>query len=217
MDNRNYKTERIRNINSKFDFFIKVEVVGDSKVGKTALLKQLINNEFDEEYIPTYGYEFNIYIIKINEIIIKFQIWDMSGADNYRISLLHLYRNATLGILVYSVCSRESFNNLENWIIQLKDKAPTSKINLLGNKCDEKEKREVSYEEGKEICEKYNLEYFMEISAKYNFNKLNFMEIGAISIYKEYIMNGSDISNRNLNESIMLNNPVKSNRNKCCK
>ena len=217
MDNRNYKTERIRNINSKFDFFIKVEVVGDSKVGKTALLKQLINNEFDEEYIPTYGYEFNIYIIKINEIIIKFQIWDMSGADNYRISLLHLYRNATLGILVYSVCSRESFNNLENWIIQLKDKAPTSKIILLGNKCDEKEKREVSYEEGKEIFEKYNLEYFMEISAKYNFNKLNFMEIGAISIYKEYIMNGSDISNRNLNESIILNNPVKSNRNKCCK
>ena len=217
MDNRNYKTERIRNINSKFDFFIKVEVVGDSKVGKTALLKQLINNEFDEEYIPTYGYEFNIYIIKINEIIIKFQIWDMSGADNYRISLLHLYRNATLGILVYSVCSRESFNNLENWIIQLKDKAPTSKTILLGNKCDEKEKREVSYEEGKEIFEKYNLEYFMEISAKYNFNKLNFMEIGAISIYKEYIMNGSDISNRNLNESIMLNNPVKSNRNKCCK
>ena len=141
----------------------------------------------------------------------------MSGADNYRISLLHLYRNATLGILVYSVCSRESFNNLENWIIQLKDKAPTSKIILLGNKCDEKEKREVSYEEGKEICEKYNLEYFMEISAKYNFNKLNFMEIGAISIYKEYIMNGSDISNRNLNESIMLNNQVKSNRNKCCK
>ena len=64
MDNRNYKTERIRNINSKFDFFIKVEVVGDSKVGKTALLKQLINNEFDEEYIPTYGYEFNIYISK---------------------------------------------------------------------------------------------------------------------------------------------------------
>ena len=217
METKNLKTEMILDTKSKYDFFVKVVVVGDIKVGKTSILKKLLKNEFIEEYKPTNGYEFNIVLIKVNEIVIKFQIWDMSGEENYRPSLLNLYRNANLGFLVYSVTSRESFNKLEDWIDKLRKKAPSTKILLIGNKCDEKEKREVSYEEGKEICEKYNLEYFMEISAKYNFNKLNFMEIGAISIYKEYIMNGSDISNRNLNESIMLNNQVKSNRNKCCK
>ena len=108
----------------------------------------------------------------------------MCGAENYRVNLLRLYRNASLGILVYSVCSLESFNNLENWIKQLRDRAPSAKIILLGNKCDKKAERKVSFEEGKKICEKYNLEYFMEVSAKMDFKGLNFMEIGAISLYK---------------------------------
>ena len=154
MENKTYKTEIIKNKDSKFDFIIKVEFVGDSRVGKTSLLNKLINNEFNEEYSPTKGYEFNIYLIKVNDITIKFQIWDMSGAENYRTSLLLLYRNAILGFLVYSVCSRESFNNVENWIKKLRQKAPLAKIILLGNKCDKIDEREVSYEEGKQICEK---------------------------------------------------------------
>ena len=215
MENKKYKTEIIKNINTKFDAFIKAEVVGDSQVGKTALLKKLIHKQFSEEYIPTKGYEFNIYLIKVNEKVMKFQIWDMCGAENYRVNLLRLYRNASLGILVYSVCSLESFNNLENWIKQLRDRAPSAKIILLGNKCDKKAERKVSFEEGKKICEKYNLEYFMEVSAKMDFKGLNFMEIGAISLYKEYEENGENLSGA-LNESIMLNNINKSKKDRCC-
>ena len=36
MENKKYKTEIIKNINTKFDAFIKAEVVGDSQVGKTS-------------------------------------------------------------------------------------------------------------------------------------------------------------------------------------
>ena len=203
MENKKYKTEIIKDKNTKFDFFIKVEIVGDSQVGKTSLLKRLLHDEFNEDYTPTKGYEFNLYFVKVNDTIIKFQIWDMCGADNYRTSLLQLYRNANLGILVYSVCSRESFNNLEKWIKHLRNKAPLAKIILLGNKNDDEGKREVSYEEGKEIYKKYELEDFMEISAK-NDLMPNFMEIGAISIYKDY-ENGNDMSLGILSESIMLN------------
>ena len=155
METKNIKTEMILDTKSKYDFFVKVVVVGDIKVGKTSILKKVLKNEFIEEYKPTNGYEFNIVLIKVNEIVIKFQIWDMSGEENYRPSLLNLYRNANLGFLVYSVSSRESFNNLEDWIDKLRKKAPSTKIILIGNKCDEKEKREVSYEEGKELFESY--------------------------------------------------------------
>ena len=110
----------------------------------------------------------------------------MCGNENYRSVLLNLYRNASAGILVYSVCSRESFNNLENWITQLKKYAlPGSKIILLGNKNDDEENREVSYEEGKEICEKNNLEFFMEVSAKNGFESPNFLEMVAVILYKD--------------------------------
>ena len=218
MESKQCKTEIIKDINSKFDFVIKVEVVGDSQVGKTSILKKLIKEEFHEEYKPTKGYKFNTYLIKVNDIILKFQIWDMSGEESYRTNLLHLYRNASFGILVYSVCSRESFNNLEKWINQLRIKAPLAKIILLGNKIDLQDKREVSYKEGKDFCEKYNLEYFTEVSAKNGFDGPNFMEIVAISLYKDNEEDGNDKTFEKINESIMLTNSVKGKLKfkKCC-
>ena len=221
MENKNYKTEIITDPNIKNDLFAKVEVVGDLEVGKTSILKRLTKNEFSQEYNPTLGYEFSPYLVKINNQIIKLQIWDMCGNENYRSILLNLYRNASLGILVYSVCSRKSFNNLENWIEQLKKYAlPGSKIILLGNKSDDEENREVSYEEGKEICEKNNLEFFMEVSAKNGFESPNFLERAAIVLYKDYEMHKDesldDVSLFDRGESIMLTKKdIKKNTN-CC-
>ena len=146
----------------------------------------------------------------------------MCGNENYRSVLLNLYRNATLGILVYSVCSRESFNNLSIWIEQLKKFAlPNSKIILIGNKCDDEQNRQVSYEEGKQICEKNNLEFFLEVSAKNGFKSPNFLELAAISLYKDYELHKEDSVNsttlNNVDESIMLNaDNSKSNVTKCC-
>ena len=192
------------------------------QVGKTSIFRRLIKNQFIEEYKATEGYEFSPYFIKVDNKVIKFQIWDMCGNENYRSVLLNLYRNATLGILVYSVCSRESFDNLNKWIEQLKKNSmPNSKIILIGNKCDDEQNRKVNYEEGKKICEKNNLEFFMEISAKNGFSSPNFMELAAICLVKDYEQHKDESENISLNnnkdESIMLND---SNFNrsggKCC-
>ena len=223
MYNENYKIEIIKDINTKNDIFAKIEIIGDLGVGKTSIIRKLIRNEFNEEYTPTTGYEFNPYLIKINDTILKFQIWDMCGNENYRPVLLNLYRNALVGILVYSVCSRESFNNLSNWILALKKYSlPNSFIILLGNKCDDNKKREVSYEEGKQICEKYNLKFFQEISAKNGFRSPNFIETIAINIYKDSLENKEELSLSHDNaagESILLYNDNDTKKNfgsTCC-
>jgi len=217
---KQYKTEIIKNAKAKSDLFAKVEVVGDLEVGKTSILRRLIQNEFIEEYTATVGYEFNPYLVKVNNTIIKFQIWDMCGNENYRPVLLNLYRNALLGVLVYSVCSRESFKNLETWIPQLKKSAlPNSKIILIGNKNDNEEKREVSFEEGKLLCEKNKLELFQEISAKNGFSSPNFLELAAISLYKDYELHKEDDESFTLNnkdESIMLDLEYKKHNSRCC-
>ena len=217
---KQYKTEIIKNAKAKSDLFAKVEVVGDLEVGKTSILRRLIQNEFIEEYTATVGYEFNPYLVKVNNTIIKFQIWDMCGNENYRPVLLNLYRNALLGVLVYSVCSRESFKNLETWIPQLKKSAlPNSKIILIGNKNDDEEKREVSFEEGKLLCEKNKLELFQEISAKNGFSSPNFLELAAISLYKDYELHKEDDESFTLNnkdESIMLDFEYKKHNSRCC-
>ena len=223
MEITDYKTEIIKDKNVKNDLFAKVEVVGDLEVGKTSIIKKITQNVFNEEYTPTLGYEFNPYLVKVNDIILKLQIWDMCGNENYRSVLLNLYRNACLGILVYSVCSRQSFNNLENWITQLQKYAlPGSKLFLLGNKCDNEQKREVSFEEGKQICEKYNLDLFMEVSAKNGFESPNFLEKAAIILYKDYELNkdNTDLSMSLMNrgESVMLerNQIKKKDDSNCC-
>ena len=219
METKNYKTKMILDTKAKYDSFAKVVVCGDNKVGKTSLLKQVLHNEFDEDYTPTKGYEFNIVLIKVNDTVIKFQIWDMSGEESYRPNLFNLYRNSNLGILVYSVISKESFNNLEEWIKKLKRKAPLNKIILLGNKCDEKDKREVSFEEGKELCSKYNLEFFEEVSAKEEFTSQNFLEKGAISLFKDIEAGINDISSAPFTQSVMLDSKEDNTQNKkqnCC-
>ena len=216
---QNYKTEIIKELNTRNDLFAKIEIIGDVKVGKSTILSRLIKDKFKEEYSPTVGYEFTTYLIKVNNIVLKMQLWDMCGDENYRSALFNLYRNTVVGILV---CSRESFNNLENWIVNLKKCAlPWSKLILLGNKCDDEENREVSYEEGKRIAKKHNLFFFMEVSAKEGFKSPNFLELAAISLYEDYENNkddDNDISATLLNrtESIMLAGTKTKKKDICC-
>ena len=222
IDTQNYKTEIIKDLNTRNDLFAKVEIIGDVKVGKSTILSRITKDTFREEYSPTVGYEFSTYLIKVNNIVLKMQLWDMCGDENYRSVLFNLYRNTVVGILVYSVCSRESFNNLETWITNLKKCAlPWSKLILLGNKCDDEEKREVTYEEGKKICDKYDLLFFMEVSAKEGFSSPNFLELAAISLYQDYENNkenDNDISATLLNrtESIMLAGTKIKKNDGCC-
>ena len=222
IDTQNYKTEIIKDLNTRNDLFAKVEIIGDVKVGKSTILSRITKDTFREEYSPTVGYEFSTYLIKVNNIVLKMQLWDMCGDENYRSVLFNLYRNTVVGILVYSVCSRESFNNLETWITNLKKCAlPWSKLILLGNKCDDEEKREVTYEEGKKICDKYDLLFFMEVSAKEGFSSPNFLELAAISLYQDYENNkenDNDISATLLNrtESIMLAGTQIRKKDTCC-
>ena len=222
IDIQNYKTEIIKDVNTRNDLFAKVNIIGDAKVGKSTIISRLIKDKFKEEYSPTSGYEFSTYLIKVNNMVLKMQLWDMCGDENYRSALFNLYRNTVVGILVYSVCSRESFNNLETWITNLKKYAlPWSKLILLGNKCDDEDKREVSYEEGKKISEKYNLFFFMEVSAKDGFKSPNFLELAAISLYEDYENNkddDNDISATLLNrtESIMLAGTRVKKKDMCC-
>ena len=88
------------------------------------------------------------------------------------------------------------------------------------NKCDETEKREVSYKEGEEICKKHQLDFFMEVSAKNGFTSPNFMELVAINLVKDYeshLDESEDLADNN-NESVMLDqkNNNSNSLDKCC-
>ena len=92
----------------------------------------------------------------------------------------------------------------------------------MGNKCDDEEKREVTYEEGKAFCEQNKLDFFMEVSAKNGFDSPNFLENAAICLYKEYELNKDNNNEMSLSlldrsESIMLDKKhIQEKRNQNC-
>ena len=69
-------------------------------------------------------------------------------------------------MVVYDITNRESFNNLNSWLIEIEKNGNKNVYKLLiGNKNDLEENRQISYEEGKEFASINGMEFF-ETSAK---------------------------------------------------
>lgn len=87
----------------KYDLSFKIIVVGDAGVGKSCLTMRATKNLFDEQYNATVGFEFFTFNIKINDIVIKLQVWDTCGQEIYRSLIANFYRNSSLAVIVYSI------------------------------------------------------------------------------------------------------------------
>lgn len=71
---------------------------------------------------------------------------------------------------MYDVTELESFHEVDGWVKEIRKYASENiGILLIGNKADLEDKRKVSYEQGKEVADKYNMK-FMEVSAKSGLN-----------------------------------------------
>ena len=198
MTEQKFKCEIIKQDIGQFDLCFKIIVIGDCSVGKSCLTIKAIKNYFDELYQPTVGFQFLSFIIKINDQIIKLQIWDTCGQEAYRSLINSFYRNSSLALLVYSIDNKNSFDHLGEWLNDIKNQSnPDIKIFLIGNKVDLEDKRKVSKEMGETFCKENNLNLFMETSAKTGFNAQNlFMEAGSL-LYEEHSKNKDNIIKKN--------------------
>ncbi len=86
-----------------YDFNFKLIVIGDSGVGKSCLSIKATKNLFENNYNTTVGFEFFTFNIKINDKVVKLQIWDTCGQEIYRSLITNFYRNSSLAIVVYSI------------------------------------------------------------------------------------------------------------------
>ena len=123
--------------NIKEEEKFKVVVVGDSGVGKTNLIKRFISNEFSLDSKATVGVEFISKNYNINNKIIKIEIWDTAGQERYKSITSAYYKGAKGAMIVYDVTNQTSFNNIDKWYFEIKEKA-SKNINLIliGNKTD---------------------------------------------------------------------------------
>lgn len=103
----------------KFDFMCKLIVIGDSGVGKTNIIIQFTEEYFKDNYVATIGVDFKVKNIQVDDKKIKLQIWDTAGQERYKNITEAYYKGAAGIVLVYAVNDRNSFMNLEKWIVQM--------------------------------------------------------------------------------------------------
>ena len=125
------------NSNVKEEYKFKVVVVGDSGVGKTNLIKRFINDTFNKDSKATVGVEFLSKTYLINQEVFKIEIWDTAGQERYKSITAAYYKGAKGAMIVYDVTNQTSFENVDNWANEIKEKAARN-INLMivGNKTD---------------------------------------------------------------------------------
>ena len=144
---------------------LKIAVLGQSMVGKSALTFRFINNKFPTEHDTTIEDAYSI-PAKIDDTKCQLEILDTAGQDDYQ-TMLDTWINSADGfILVYSIDNKDSFESTKTRyerILKLKSEQKTS-IVIAGNKCDLEENRQVSREEVENFCHTNNLT-FLETSA----------------------------------------------------
>ena len=158
--------EEVETGQSLEDYKLKIVIVGDSGVGKSNLIKRFTSNEFNENTKATVGVEFYSKSYKINDKVFKIEMWDTAGQERYKSITTAYYRGAKGALLVYDTTSAQSFNNIDKWLGEIKEKSGKDiKLILIGNKIDLTEKRVVSTEHALAKAKEWGIP-FMETSAK---------------------------------------------------
>lgn len=152
-----------------FKYLFKYLTVGNSGVGKTALLGRFAEDKFTANFISTIGIDFKIRTIELDGVCIKLQIWDTAGQERFKSITTAYYRGAMGIFLVYDVTNKKSFDDINEWIKNIEansDKNPV--LMLVGNKCD-MSSRVISTETGQKFAQLHCMD-FIETSAKIDLN-----------------------------------------------
>ena len=160
---------------------LSIMLLGETNVGKTALIHRYTNKEFISDFYITVGTDFITKDITIDNEVIKTQIWDTAGQERFMTISRSFYSRSDGILLIYDLTEWTSYKRLNTWITNINACAGISIPKyLVANKTDLVESRQISREEGEIIAKKNGMKYF-ETSALTGEN----VDIAFQSIVKE--------------------------------
>jgi len=80
----NQQTQKKMAGRQHYDHLFKILIIGESGVGKTAIMQRLCEDTYDNVYISTVGVDFKPKILNIRGKVVKMQIWDTAGQERFR-------------------------------------------------------------------------------------------------------------------------------------
>lgn len=193
------------------NYVFKVLLLGDSTVGKTCFLMRFTENTFQEIHMSTIGLDYRFKKMPVDDgKEATVQIWDTAGQDRFRAITKNYYKGAHGIILIYDVTNQKTFENVRNWVTQIRENASEKAIiYIVGNKIDDKQNKVVTKEDGEKMAKEFDLKFF-EASAKEDINIAPTFEALVKDIYK---VNGN--SEEGANGKLIGGNGKNGKRN-CC-
>lgn len=203
-----------------YDRVIKVLLIGSSGVGKSSISNQFVNNNFHENTLNTIGVDLKIKNIEYEGLIYRCQLWDTAGHERFKSITSSYYRGADCAIVVFDLTNQGSFNDLSFWFGEVNNYTSDILFYLVGNKQDLINLRENKSEVIEEFIVKHNINNYIEVSAKQNFN----IEQLFINIVSKIHNKRKSLENKNeepllppsLIDKRKLMHKKKNLQNKCC-
>ena len=153
----------------------KVILLGDSGVGKTAIIDRFSQNEFHLNHITTIGVDFRYKEVTVDGTTVCLQVWDTAGQERFRTITKKFYRDTSAIIIVYAINDVTSFQSVRVWLADIDTNVSPEGDNagtgpklfkyLVGNKADLEERRCIETDAGMREAETYGIK-FIETSAK---------------------------------------------------
>jgi GTPase KRas protein len=130
----------------------------------------LIQSHFTDEYDPTIEDNYRKMCVIDGEVALL-DVFDTAGQEEYSAMREQYMRSSHGFVLVYSITSRQSFEEISTFqqqILRTKDKDYFPMI-VVGNHCDRGGERQVSYQEGFALAKKFECR-FVETSSEGRIN-----------------------------------------------
>uniref|UniRef100_A0A8C2Q478 Ras and EF-hand domain-containing protein-like n=1 Tax=Cyprinus carpio TaxID=7962 RepID=A0A8C2Q478_CYPCA len=153
----------------------KVILVGNSSVGKTALLRRFCDGQFHSATTATVGIDYSVRTLNLGDSHVALQLWDTAGQERYRSITKQFFRKADGVVVIYDITMEDSFRSVRPWLTSILEAVGDPiPVMLLGNKSDKENEREVPTKEADMLAEEANL-MFYECSAYTGVNVLEAM------------------------------------------
>ena len=196
--------------------FFRYIIVGDISVGKSCILLQFTDKKFRVEHEITVGVEFGAKTIELNRKVIKIQIWDTAGQEQFQAITRTYYRGAIGALLVYDITRRETFAHVRKLLQEMRVNSINDiTVILIGNKKDLEDRREVRFEERESFARENGI-MFLETSAKTAFNVVEAFTLSAQAILNNIEITGSDPTENKNKMKIENIKTEEENKEGCC-